>query len=69
MSRSKCAFRQRDVARAARGVLAAGLDVDRVEIGTDGKIIVVTKSGESVSNGSANPFDVEANKLRKQAAT
>lgn len=33
-------FRERDVTRAVKAVTKAGVQVDRVEIGPDGKIIV-----------------------------
>jgi hypothetical protein len=36
-------FRQRDVTRAIRAVSVAGIAVARVEIGADGKIVVVTQ--------------------------
>jgi len=35
-------FRQRDVSRAIRAVLATGIGVARVEIGADGKIVIFT---------------------------
>jgi len=35
-------FRQRDVTRAIRAVSVAGVAVARVEIGRDGRIVVVT---------------------------
>lgn len=38
-------FKKTDVIRAAKAVLAAGLEVARVEIGRDGAIVVV--SGKS----------------------
>jgi hypothetical protein len=43
MSRSTSLFRQRDVTRAIRAVSAAGVGIVRVEIGPDGKIVVVTQ--------------------------
>jgi hypothetical protein len=41
LARRACTFREIDVKRAIRAVQAAGIDVARVEIGRDGKIIVV----------------------------
>jgi hypothetical protein len=41
MSRGPHTFKQQDLARAVRGVRAAGLDVQRVEVGKDGKIVVI----------------------------
>ena len=42
MSRGPSTFRQQDVTRALRATTAAGIGVQRVEIGRDGKIVVVT---------------------------
>jgi hypothetical protein len=42
MARGSCTFRQHDVTRALRATVAAGIEVQRVEIDKDGKIIVVT---------------------------
>lgn len=41
MANPRAPFRQIDVTRAAKGALAAGLPVGRMEIDTDGKIIIV----------------------------
>ena len=41
MARAACTFRQRDVTAAVRAVVAAGVEVARVEVGTDGKIVVI----------------------------
>jgi hypothetical protein len=42
MARGRCTFKQQDATRAARAAIAAGLEVQRIEIDTDGKIVVVT---------------------------
>jgi hypothetical protein len=41
MSRAASTFRQTDVVRALRAARAAGLEVARIEIGKDGKIVVI----------------------------
>jgi hypothetical protein len=43
MARGPCTFRQQDVTRAVRAVAAAGVEIYRVEIGRDGRIVVVTQ--------------------------
>lgn len=40
--RKSAPFRQRDVSRAVRAVLETGVGVARVEIGSDGKISILT---------------------------
>jgi hypothetical protein len=42
MSRGVLTFKRRDVTRAIKAAQIAGIDVHRVEIDRDGKIIVVT---------------------------
>jgi hypothetical protein len=44
MARAPAIFRQGDVTRAVRAVVAAGQAVARVEIDPDGKIVIVTAS-------------------------
>lgn len=39
------AFKKADVARAVQAVRDAGIDIARVEIDKDGKIVVVTTTG------------------------
>jgi hypothetical protein len=39
--RRPCLFKERDVKRAARAVIAMGLDIGRVEIDKNGTIVVV----------------------------
>ena len=50
MPRGRCAFTQSTVARAVKAVLKAGVEVDRVEISQDGKIVVFVRTTIS-SNG------------------
>lgn len=42
MARAPAPFRQSDITRAVRGVTAAGCEVARVTIATDGTINVIT---------------------------
>jgi hypothetical protein len=42
MARAPSTFRQQDVTRAVKAVVAAGVDIARVEIDRAGKIVIVT---------------------------
>jgi hypothetical protein len=42
MARAPATFRQGDVTRAIRAAVAAGVDIARVEIARDGRIVIVT---------------------------
>jgi hypothetical protein len=42
MARAPSTFRQTDVTRAVRAVVAAGVEIARVEIDKAGKIVIVT---------------------------
>ena len=51
MPSSPLKFRQRELTRAVRAMQAAGLEIERVEIGQDGKIIIVPKGGKPPPTG------------------
>lgn len=56
MSREPQTFKQRDLAAALRAAAAAGLRVVRIEVGKDGRIILV--AGEpSACPGKVNEWD------------
>lgn len=58
MARGPSTFRQRDVTAAVKAVIAAGVDVARVEVGPDGRITVVpSKPGAAEPDPSSNPWD------------
>jgi hypothetical protein len=62
MSRAPSTFRQNDVTRAVKAAVAAGVEIAQVEIGKDGKIIIVTgkpKSCTEISDAakSGNEWD------------
>jgi hypothetical protein len=42
MSRGPCAFKQRDVTKAVKAVAAAGIQITRVEVEKNGKIVIIT---------------------------
>ena len=57
MARGALTFRQTDVTRAVKAVVAAGVEVARVEVDREGRIIVVAgKPAPDVGRG-ANEWD------------
>jgi hypothetical protein len=57
MARGPATFKQADVTRALRGTVAAGVDVQRIEIDKTGKIVVVTGKPERVPVSNINDWD------------
>ncbi len=57
MARGRCTFRQQDATRAARAAIAAGLEVQRIEIDRDGKIVVVTGRPQDREGEGPNEWD------------
>jgi hypothetical protein len=56
--RAKSTFRETDVRRLIRAARAAGVDVGRIEVGADGRIVVVAKGVEPQGVGGAvNEWD------------
>jgi hypothetical protein len=55
--RRPCLFKERDVTRATKAVLAAGLNVARVEIAKDGAIVVVPDKPCAGAGDGLNPWD------------
>lgn len=51
MPRGPSSFKQSDIVRAVRGVKAAGVEVAKVEIDKDGKIIVIIGKPEITAGG------------------
>lgn len=59
-SRARATFRQRDISRAVRAVLGTGVGVARVEVGTDGKITILTGNPiDEQSTSGQNDLDRE----------
>ena len=46
MARAPSTFRQADVTKAVKAVTAAGVDIARVEIARDGRIVIVTAEAQ-----------------------
>lgn len=54
MSRGQQKFKQRDVTRALKATVKAGIAVGRVEIDKDGKIVIVTTSSDDEGTGQSS---------------
>jgi hypothetical protein len=50
MARGPLTFRQRDLVRALRGAKAAGLEISKVEIDREGKIVVIIGKSNAPSD-------------------
>ena len=61
MARGPCTFKQGDVTRMVKGVVAAGVDVMRVEVDTDGRIVVFAGKPQigSAALAGETPEDVK----------
>jgi hypothetical protein len=56
MPRAAITLKQADITRLVKGLRAAGLEVVRTDIGTDGRIMILHKSG-STEAVAATPYD------------
>jgi len=61
MARAPSTFRQADVTKAVKAVVAAGVDIVRVEIDKTGKIAITTASAKGATNGVASSAVEEEN--------
>lgn len=56
MANPRAAFKQADVTRATKGVIAAGVPVGRIEIDRDGKIVITAQEAVSTTK-AVNDWD------------
>jgi hypothetical protein len=60
MSRKASTFRRRDVTAAVEAVVKAGVEIARVEVAQDGRIVVIVGRAAEVASGkdeNRNPWD------------
>ena len=57
MPRGPCAFKQNDITKAVRAVVAAGIEVARVEVDKAGKIIVVAGEADKTEVSERNSWN------------
>jgi hypothetical protein len=71
MGRQHCMFKKRDVRRAVEAFREAGLEIARVEIDKDGKIIVVAGKPQdaTTTTGGNNEWDEVTTNGRDQIET
>jgi len=55
--RGPCAFKQSDITKAVRAVVAAGIEVARVEVDKAGKIIVVAGEADKTEVSERNSWN------------
>jgi hypothetical protein len=48
MGHGRATFKETDLTRALRAARKAGLDVERIEVDRDGRIVLVLKNGNKV---------------------
>jgi len=58
MGHGPATFKESDLIRALRAAQKAGIDVVRVEVGRDGRIVLVLKNGDKVLT-ERNEWDVD----------
>jgi hypothetical protein len=51
MARSPCIFKQQDITRAIKGATKAGVNIRRIEIAKDGRIVIITAAEVAVQIG------------------
>ena len=64
MPRAPSNFRQTDITRAVKAVVAAGVEVARVEVDKDGKITVI--AGKPCGDQQGNPWDEAVKELENK---
>jgi hypothetical protein len=57
LSRGPHTFKQADLTRAIKGARAAGIDVAQIEIGKDGKIVILPKQPGMALQIAQNEWD------------
>ena len=66
MARRACKFRKREIARVIRAAKAAGVEVDRVEVDSNGKIVVYSGTGGDNPKPKLNSADAVLEKLKNE---
>jgi hypothetical protein len=66
MTRGNCHFRQADLTRAVKALKAAGMKIDRVEISTDGSVMLHVEQCDKKKK-IKNPWDRVLNNDKDQS--
>lgn len=67
MTRGPATFRQRDLTRALKATVAAGIEVAGIEIGRDGKMVIFAVKSKELLDEAANDVNPWNEVLRENA--
>ncbi len=67
MARGSCTFKQGDVTKAVKAVVAAGVNVARVEIDKNGRIVVIAGVPMPAIDGPSNGVNEVEDWFKKHA--
>ena len=57
MARAPSTFRQADITKAVKAVRLAGVDIVRVEVAKDGRIVIITAAEANPERREGNTWD------------
>jgi hypothetical protein len=57
MARARSIFKQQDITKAIKGAAKAGVNIARIEIAKDGRIVIITAAEAAQIESEGNEWD------------